>query len=247
MRVLLDWVRRCFARDRLTLVTASDASHARSLENLLASIQRHEPAARVVVYDLGMTAAQLGHLKSRFDYEFRAFEYAKYPSFLDIRIAAGEYAWKPQMMREVARESREIVCWMDAGNIVTEPLRRLRRQARRAGHYSPQSQGTISEFTHPAMLAYFDLPADWKSDFRNLNAACVAFDMRNRRAVKLLEEWAHYALIKECIAPEGSSRANHRQDQALLTVLAYRAGRPRVSTKAAKKLLGFKIHQDVES
>lgn len=247
MRMLFDRVRRCFATDKLALVAASDASHALSLENLLASIQRHEPAARVVVYDLGMTAAQLGHLKSRFDYEFRAFEFSKYPAFLDIRIAAGQYAWKPQMIRDVARESREIVCWMDAGNIVTEPLRELRREARCEGYYCPQSQGTISEFTHPAMLAYLDLPAGWKSDFRNLNAACVAFDMRNPRGVSLLEDWARYALIKDCIAPEGSSRANHRQDQALLTVLAYRAGRPRVSRKAAKTLLGFKIHQDVES
>ena len=246
MRMLLDWVRRCFTTDRLTLVTASDASHARSLENLLASIQRHEPAARVVVYDLGMTAAQLGHLKSRFRYEFRAFEFPKYPAFLDIRIAAGEYAWKPQLIRDVARESRE-VCWMDAGNIVTEPLRKLRCEVRREGYYCPQSQGTISEFTHPAMLAYFDLPSDWKSDFRNLNGACVAFDMRNPRGASLLEEWARYALIKDCIAPQGSSRANHRQDQSLLTVLAYRAGRTRESSKTAKKLLGFKTHQDVET
>jgi len=246
MGLLFDWARRCFARDRLTLVTASDTSHARSLENLLASIQSHEPDARVFVYDLGMTAAELGHLKSRFNYEFRAFEFSKYPAFFDIKVAAGEYAWKPQIIHDVARESREIVCWMDAGNIVTEPLRKLRREARRAGFYSPQSQGTISDFTHPAMLAYFGLPADWKSDFRNLNAACVAFDTGNPGGARLLEEWAQHALIKECIAPQGSSRANHRQDQALLTVLAYRAGRPRVSRKTARKLLGFKTHRDVE-
>ena len=29
---------------------------------------------------------------------------------------------------------------------------------------------------------------------------------------------------KECVAPEGSSRANHRQDQAALTALLYTRG-----------------------
>ena len=39
---------------------------------------------------------------------------------------------------------------------------------------------------------------------------------------RLLWEWAQCASIKACIAPPGSSRGNHRQDQSALTLLLYR-------------------------
>ena len=38
--------------------------------------------------------------------------------------------------------------------------------------------------------------------------------------------WKTCALAKDCIAPAGSSRKNHRQDQAVLSYLVHRAGYP---------------------
>ena len=243
---MFGWLRNYFRTAKLTLVTAADTSHAQSLLNLLASIQQHERETRVVVYDLGMTDPELIELKSRFGYEVRTFDFAKYPAFFDIRIAAGEYAWKAQIVRDVALETSGLLCWMDAGNVIIEPLLRLRRETLRNGYYCPQSAGTISDWTHPGTLSYFCLPATWKSKLPNLNTACVAFNMQSPMGTKLVQEWAEYAAIRECIAPAGSSRANHRQDQALFTVIAYRAGRPDRAPKAARRLLGFRLHQDAE-
>ncbi|MBE1208440.1 DUF1647 domain-containing protein [Aminobacter carboxidus] len=226
----------------LTLVTASDTSHARSLMNFLASAKEHEPATKLIVYDLGLTAQERQVIESRFSYEIRRFEFERYPAFFDIKIAAGEYAWKPQLVRDVARESKGILCWMDAGDVITEPLVKLRRETKRFGYHSTHSSGTIKDWTHPGMLSYFGLPSDWNADAPNLNTACVAFDLESDIGANLVEQWAEGALVRDCIAPEGSSRANHRQDQALFTVLAYRAGRPNVS----KKYLGYAIHRDVE-
>ena len=90
------------------------------------------------------------------------------------------------------------------------------------------------------MLAWLGVPEDWDGlSKRNLNGACVAFDTRNQEVMAVISEWGRCALIKDCIAPPGSSRANHRQDQALLTVLAYRSG---LITTTTKNRFGFRIH-----
>ena len=44
---------------------------------------------------------------------------------------------------------------------------------------------------------------------------------KNTSTMKLIKEWAEYSQIEECIAPIGSNRFNHRQDQAVLTLLIY--------------------------
>ncbi|WP_432283795.1 hypothetical protein SLT36_18110 [Aminobacter sp. BA135] len=226
----------------MTLVTASDSSHARSLLNLLASARRHEPATSVVVYDLGLTSDQCASVMG-LGGKLMRFDFAAYPAFLDIRRSAGQYAWKPQILRTVAQERPGVVCWMDAGNVIEAPLLQLRRETARFGYYSASSSGTLGAWTHPGMLHYLGLPTGWKADAANLNGACIAFDTRNPMAADLLERWANLSLIEDCIAPRGSDRSNHRQDQALLTVLAYIAGRP---AKASTKLLGYRVHQDVD-
>ena len=204
----------------VTLVTGSDYSHAHSLMNLLASVKKFEPDIEVIVYDLGLTQSQLRILMKKFNFEVRKFDFSKYPPYFNIRIAAGEYAWKPVIIEEVAKQRSGIVWWMDAGNIISAPLTDYIQKNREAGFWQTSSGGTIGRWTHPEMLRYFKLPSDWKSNEIMLAATCVAFDTQNILAMELLSDWAKYAQVKNCIAPEGSNRTNHRQDQALLSVLA---------------------------
>jgi hypothetical protein len=60
---------------------------------------------------------------------------------------------------------------------------------------------------------------------------------------ELINQWKACALTKECIAPAGSSRQNHRQDQAVLSVLAQQYD---LTRKIPTKFYGFKIHQDID-
>jgi len=227
----------------MLLVTGADFSHGASLRQLLASVRRHEPDTSVVVYDLGLTARQRQRIGNRRQLEWRRFEFEKYPAYFYMRVKAGEFAWKPVIVWEILKDASQPVCWMDAGNVLTGPLTALRAAIRDSGFYSPRSPGTIPDWTHPKMLAYFGVDADWARDKPNLNGACVVFDPSIAPARELARRWREGAMIKECIAPEGSDRKNHRQDQALLTVLAHLMG---LAPPSEQGRLGFLVQQDVE-
>ena len=60
----------------LTIVTGASSNHFRCLRNLLDSIQRFEPTTRTIVYDLGLSPAELRELRA---YEVRHFAYNQIP------------------------------------------------------------------------------------------------------------------------------------------------------------------------
>ena len=228
----------------MILVTGADYTHAQSLRQFLASVRRFEPGMRTIVYDLGLTFVQRWRITLGFPHvELRHFAFGKFPAHFNIRIQAGQYAWKPAIVFGVLQEVQEPICWMDAGNILTEPLTAVRTAVGKNGFYSPSSRGTISEWTHPKMLAHFGVGDAWGRGKANLNGACVTLDPACQAAQDLAKKWYEGALDKSCIAPEGSDSTNHRQDQAMLSVLGHLTG---LAEATEHECLGFLIHQDVE-
>jgi hypothetical protein len=230
-------------RDPFVLVTGADRTHFQSMANLLRSVARWEPGLRCIVYDLGLTGPQRTELSAEFpDREVRRFEYAGYPAYFDIRIEAGQYAWKPVIFAEVFREVGGCVAWFDAGNLLVEPLTWMRRVVQEKGFYSPYAKGTVAEWTHPATLAHLKAgPAVGRKP--NLAGYCVAASHRSPKARRFVERWRECALVKDCIAPDGSNRYNHRQDMSVLSILAHQIGLP---LYLSHFLLGFKCQQDVD-
>ncbi len=248
LRKTVNWVRLallgCFRSPALlTIVTGASENHALPLRRFLRSALDHEPETEVIVYDLGLSGEHRALIAKRFP--LRRFDFKSYPPYFDISVNTGEYAWKPTILNEVAAERQgNIVCWMDAGIIITEPLKRLRSAVALNGFYSPIGYWYFGDWVHPGMLKFFNLAPDWRYYSWTLAAGIVAIDTRRPRARKLLGDWARYAAIKECIAPPGSNRQNHRQDQALLTLLAYRAGLVPILPPSP---LGFLGHQDCQT
>lgn len=239
------WVRSRFKTNPpLTLVTGANSRHFKSLLQLLSSIGEHEPDSPVVVHDLGLHRLERAELVARFpQHRLLKFKFKRYPKHVNIRSNRGQYAWKPIIVWRALTRAAGPVCWMDAGNVLTERLDGIREGLRRHGFYSAKSRGTITDWTHPGMLDYLGVTQEWASGKRNLTGACVAFDPRLLPALRLAKSWRDEALIEDCIAPPGSSRENHRQDQALLTVLAYKAG---FAAAIHSNRLGFVTHQDID-
>jgi hypothetical protein len=228
---------------KLVVVTAADSSHALSLDRFLSSLRDQHDPFTVLVYDLGLEPAEHKQLAEKYPQsQLRMFDYSSYPEYFNIKVQAGQYAWKPVILAGAAEEFREAVCWMDAGNLITSRLIWIRKILRSLGVYSPVSKGRIRDWTHPRTLEYLGV-APGLLNRRNLNGACLAVDYRSDQGMQLLRRWRECALIRDCIAPLGSDRSNHRQDQAVLSVLCHQMG---LAERMPKFCHGFRTHLDVE-
>ncbi|KAI8975775.1 hypothetical protein BDF20DRAFT_945290, partial [Mycotypha africana] len=246
-----------------TIVTASSANHLCSLENFLYSLyalrEELEPHEfpRVVLYNIGMNRTQLPVLDSFLENglidDLELFDYFKYPRFWDVAINAGEYAWKTGIVHEASKkytqQSNGLLVWLDAGNIITADFIRniphiIHQQG---GFWSPRSSKTMTAWTHPGLFEYYGEDAATAkvkySKNHNCNGAALGFDTNNSTIMdELITPWYECGLNKNCIAPPGSSRKNHRQDQAALTYLAYRSGKK--CTMMPSFYHGLQIHRD---
>lgn len=153
---------------------------------------------------------------------------AKHP--LTKHHSRGEYAWKAVIIKQVAEEYGGVL-WLDAGDIVTDALIYIDSQIFTLGVYSPSSEGIVQDWTHPKTIEYlarrfFPVVSTRQLSLLlnrpNANGAFVGF--RNNSV--LLQMFYECCIIRACIAPDGSSRVNHRQDQAVLSVLMHLGGYP---------------------
>jgi hypothetical protein len=203
-----------------TIVTGTSNNHGRALHNLLASIRANCPDVDVIVYDLGLTQAQIQATATQCK-QIRKFEFGRYPPHVNIAVNRGEYAWKPILIHEVLREVGGLVLWLDAGNLVLCDLNAVWRLLEREAVVTPTSSGTVRKWTHPETLDYLNVPSD-DLEKPNRNGAIVGFNGQLACGHELCAEWKECALQPACIAPPGSSRQNHRQDQSVLSALYYR-------------------------
>src|SRR5262249_51251761 len=91
--------------------------------------------------------------------------------------------------------------------------------------------GSMQQWTHPLMFDYLRADPVQFADKPNADATLVGFgiasgtaEARARVYREIVLPWKACAMEKDCIAPRGSSRANHRQDQAVLSYLVHRSG-----------------------
>ena len=142
-------------------------------------------------------------------------------------------------------ESPKNIIWLDAGCLITRNLKLLKSIIKKNGFYSPQSSDTIKRWTHPQTLKALDTNEKVYKK-RNVSGGIVGFAINSEKMKDLLLDWNEFSLRKEVIAPKGSNRLNHRQDQAILSVLIHQHGVSRL-TPRTHKIFGILRHQDNEN
>jgi uncharacterized protein DUF1647 len=219
---------------KLIIVTAASSNHFGALRQMLESLRRLD--ARVECYDIGLTAEEARAVPRWDGFFYHKFDYAAYPAHMNVAVNAGEYAWKPVIVAEIVERARletdpADVLWADAGCYFDALQPMANRIAQTGGLWVRPSAGTMRQWTHPLMFDFLDADAQEYGHRRNADATLVGFATgsgatSDREAVyrNIVLPWKACAMAKDCIAPPGSSRKNHRQDQAALSYLVHRAG-----------------------
>ena len=231
----------------MIIITGASSNHYKSLLQLIETFEKHLSKETIIIYNLGLDenkASTILNICKKNDYIYKIFDYNKYPSFFNININAGEYAWKPAVIKEVSDEYKDIIFWLDAGCIVKNNLFILKKFIEKNYIYSPMSKGVINDWTHIKTIQYLNVDKKYYNS-RNVSGGIIAFDNRIDWIKELINKWQKYSSIKECIAPDGSDRSNHRQDQSILTILLHQY-KDKYIFEITKKYLGIKPHCDID-
>lgn len=180
--------------------------------------------SELICYDLGFNEEQKRYLDRLIDkvpnLSVRKFDFAKYPDFVQLQYKT--YSFKPIMVKEVYEEKKGSLLWLDSATILLKPLNYVWDQMNEHGLYAPiGGSGTLKEWTVQETLDYMNVPESHYLN-RNICGCMCGFGYHNEAVRELVSEWERYALIHECIKPEGANRENHRDDQSVLTILLYK-------------------------
>ena len=233
------------------IITGASDNHYLTLMNMIDSFITYNDRHKLIIYNLGLEDTKWNNIKEKYnnkDFIFKIFDYSKYPEWFNINIEAGQYAWKPTIIYNTFLEYKdELLVWMDAGNLITDNLQKLEEFLINNYVFSGISSGTIKDWTHPSTIQYMNCI---NINEENRNGACLGFNTNIDFVKDLITEFYNCSQDKDCIAPEGSSRKNHRQDQAVFTILFYKYlnGKNKVYyfNEHWKSHLCYSIHNDIE-
>jgi hypothetical protein len=233
----------------MIVITGASNNHYLTLMNMINSFIRYNENHKLIIFNLGLDEDKWIFIKEKYkyyDFIYKIFDFSKYPEWFNINIGAGQYAWKPTIIYNISLEfPTDILVWMDSGNLILTNLTDLEKFIEKNGVYSATSSGTIKDWTHPLTIKFMD--CTW-TDRVNRNGACIGFNLNIKFAKNLLTDFYNYAQIKDCIYPDGSSRKNHRQDQAVFTILFYKycINNEMYYSNDWKNHLCYSIHNDIE-
>jgi len=232
------------------IVTGASENHYKSLRQFLNTVNKKLVVC--YVYDLGLSENSKNEMKNMNDIQFRTFDYSKYPSYYNINVNAGQYAWKPALINELTSELLinghvKYLLWCDAGNKLFDPaVSKIRGFLDKNYIFSSNTSDNILRWTHPLTLKWFSIESE--NDILKRaprNGAMMGFNISNPSVIDFIKKFAECASIKECIAPEGSNRENHRQDQSVFSILYYNYVKQH-NLNIENNNLDISIHNDID-
>lgn len=210
---------------RCIVTYASEAYFPRLERLLLSFVEFNVRTDKFVIVNLGMKKNQLKAISCLCPSAIVTdFDYSKHPKFISMDHPDKRYGFKGPAVLQGIKEAKdaELVIWLDSGIIIKNSLEAIWDQVDRIGFYSFWSQHDVKKWTHPNVFKYTRVKPSSFQGRKNISSGIVGVDMRRSNVQKMMNEWSRLCQIEDCVSPDDSSRANHRQDQAILTVLMYK-------------------------
>ncbi len=231
----------------INVITGADTTHYRSLLQLINSLKIIEKVNfNLIVYDLGFTNDELIFFKYLHpELLIKKFDFNNFPQYYNIKLNSGNYAWKPAIINiEYNLLSRgSYVLWLDAGCFVHKPLFLVKAAIYFRGFYSPFSGPKIKELTYSFTIKEMGLTNH--ENKKMLSGGVLGLKVGIEKNNILVNKWLNASNDINLIAPLGSNRDNHRQDQSLLSLLYYDIYNIRKAPLLSHKWLEIAAHKDI--
>lgn len=228
----------------MIIITGADKTHFKSACQCIRSIQKHEPTKKILFWDFGLTKEQSLYIQTlNIFYEW--FDYTKYPDYYDITKNAGEYGWKSAVIMETVEKGYSKVLWLDAGNVINGPLHEIETFLDTYGIFYTYVLHDMKSWTYSTVFEHFTF-SEQIYNKNMINAAFIGFHYEHEKGKELLQKYYEYSKKREYIAPIGSSRSNHRQDQSLLSCIIYESFPYWNKMKPYTHISYISIHKDCD-
>ena len=228
---------------KTVFVSGISANHFDEAHDMIGSIQKHMPGTKIIIYNLGLEKRQLRQICRMCNVELRHFDFDFYPSHI-TPYNLKTYAWKPVIVGNVSREY-EIVMWADASVRLKTSLEDfvfpyfLTAELTFVGH--PNIPGNkIVQMTHDSTIKHLNVTREMLKGLPVIEANSDVFWL-TRNVKKLVDEWRDCAMVRDCIAPLGSTTGHlplckmwmggpeattftgcHRFDQSVLNIVIFK-------------------------
>lgn len=240
LSILVKFCKDVYANSPLLFVTGSSSNHVFANINCMYSIVAADANASIVFINFGLSGHELRVLKKHFSLihslhvslnssaqiYYRVFNFNNFPNWISINnYYVGGYAWKVISYMDVLREVHGPLLWTDAGSVLNGTMTQEMSYMHDYGVYSPYSSGDIATWVHNASISFLQTHHMINSvdPFALMCTGGYLFiDGSNATIMKrVFGPLFECAFTKKCISPDLTNRNNHRQDQAILTMLLH--------------------------
>ena len=193
----------------------------------------------LIIYDIGISSENIERLyEINQSLNIQKFDFSKYPEHVSFNKYSGlnmSYAFKPIIIyneiHNIENIGTDIFIWMDSANRFTKKnITDIYQIVSSKGIYTPlgTEKKTIEsiELNHPKTCKLLGITKEeHHNELCSISANLVACNYKSDIAKDIINDWYKYSLQQHVIAPEGSSRNNHRQDQSVLSILLFKANK----------------------
>lgn len=213
-----------YSDDVFTYITAADEQYSEPCIRLINNLINLDDTNEIVVIDLGLNENTLEKFKNIQRVNIEKFRFNNYPKFVSLKKLPdnklGNYSWKAIAIEQIMQSRKTNIIWIDSACIFNKKLNKIKKFIHLNGVFFVKATGKIKDWTHSDTIKI-------TSGQKFLNNNCVmsgivGIKYENSFARNLILEWSRLSQNEDCIAPKGSSRLNHRQDQSILQILVYK-------------------------